>query len=70
MEKRPLGQSSLSVLPITCGCTVFGWAADEKASFALLDGFLGAGFNFINTVGVYARWHPGNTGGEVRSDYR
>jgi len=43
---------------------VFGWTADEKTSFSLLDGFVGSGFNFIDTADVYSRWHPGNTGGE------
>ena len=64
MEKRQLGQSSLHVYPITFGGNVFGWTADEAASFKLLDGFVGAGFNFIDSADVYSRWHPGNTGGE------
>jgi aryl-alcohol dehydrogenase-like predicted oxidoreductase len=64
MEKRQLGQSSLHVYPITFGCNVFGWTADEAMSFRLLDGFLDAGFNFIDTADVYSRWHPGNKGGE------
>nr|WP_294523552.1 aldo/keto reductase [uncultured Rhodopila sp.] len=64
MEKRKLGKSSLEVPPITFGCNVFGWTADEKTSFALLDAWLDAGFNFLDTADVYARWHPGNSGGE------
>ena len=64
MEKRQLGQSSLHVYPITFGGNVFGWTADEKTSFALLDQFIGGGFNFIDTADVYSRWHPGNSGGE------
>ena len=64
MEKRQLGQSSLHVAPITFGGNVFGWTADEKASFALLDSFVASGFNFIDTADVYSRWHPGNNGGE------
>jgi aryl-alcohol dehydrogenase-like predicted oxidoreductase len=64
MEKRRLGQSSLVVPPITFGCNVFGWTADEPASFALLDAWLDAGFNFLDTADVYSRWHPGNSGGE------
>jgi aryl-alcohol dehydrogenase-like predicted oxidoreductase len=64
MEKRRLGQSSLEVSPITFGCNVFGWTVDEKASFALLDAWLEAGFNFLDTADVYSRWHPGNSGGE------
>ena len=64
MEKRQLGQSSLHVYPIAFGGNVFGWTADEATSFKLLDGFVGAGFNFIDSADVYSRWHPGNTGGE------
>jgi aryl-alcohol dehydrogenase-like predicted oxidoreductase len=64
MEKRRLGQSSLEVPPITFGCNVFGWTADEATSFALLDAWLDAGFNFLDTADVYSRWHPGNTGGD------
>jgi len=64
MEKRKLGQSSLRVPPITLGCNVFGWTVDEASSFALLDAALDAGLNFLDTADVYARWHPGNSGGE------
>ena len=64
MEKRRLGHSSLMVAPLTFGCNVFGWTADQAMSFKLLDGFLAAGFNFIDTADVYARWVPGNSGGE------
>jgi aryl-alcohol dehydrogenase-like predicted oxidoreductase len=64
MEKRKLGQSSLEVPPITLGCNVFGWTADEKTSFALLDAWLAAGFNFLDTADVYARWVKGSTGGD------
>ena len=64
MEKRRLGRSSLMVAPLTFGCNVFGWTADQAMSFKLLDGFLAAGFNFIDTADVYARWVPDNSGGE------
>jgi aryl-alcohol dehydrogenase-like predicted oxidoreductase len=64
METRRLGQSSLEVPPITFGCNVFGWTVDEKTSFALLDAWLDAGFNFLDTADVYSSWHPGNRGGE------
>jgi aryl-alcohol dehydrogenase-like predicted oxidoreductase len=64
MEKRRLGQSSLEVPPITFGCNVFGWTADEKTSFALLDAWVAAGFNFLDTADVYARWVKGSTGGD------
>ena len=46
--------------PITFGGNVFGWTADEAMSFKLLDAFVAAGFNFIDSADVYSRWHPGN----------
>src|ERR1700745_4483007 len=64
MEKRRLGQSSLHVSPITFGCNVFGWTVDEKSAFGVLDAWLDAGFNFLDTADVYSRWAPGNKGGE------
>ena len=64
MEKRRLGQSSLYIAPLAFGGNVFGWTADEKTSFALLDEFVAAGFNFIDSADVYSRWVPGNQGGE------
>jgi aryl-alcohol dehydrogenase-like predicted oxidoreductase len=64
MEKRRLGQSSLQIAPLAFGGNVFGWTADEATSFALLDAFVAAGFNFIDSADVYSRWHPGNQGGE------
>jgi aryl-alcohol dehydrogenase-like predicted oxidoreductase len=54
----------LHVYPITFGGNVFGWTADEPMSFKLLDAFVAAGFNFIDSADVYSRWHPGNKGGE------
>lgn len=67
MEKRPLGNSDLNVYPIMLGGNVFGWTIDEKTSFSVLDGFTGAGFNFLDTADVYSRWAPGNSGGESES---
>jgi aryl-alcohol dehydrogenase-like predicted oxidoreductase len=64
MEKRRLGQSSLYIAPVAFGGNVFGWTADEKTSFELLDAFVAAGFNFIDSADVYSRWHAGNQGGE------
>jgi aryl-alcohol dehydrogenase-like predicted oxidoreductase len=43
---------------------VFGWTVNEQTSFALLDAWLDAGFNFLDTADAYSRWHPGNSGGE------
>jgi aryl-alcohol dehydrogenase-like predicted oxidoreductase len=64
MEKRRLGRSELMVAPLCFGGNVFGWTADEPTSFALLDAFVEAGFNFIDTADVYSRWVPGHAGGE------
>ena len=64
MQKRRLGQTDLSIAPLVLGGNVFGWTADEKTSFALLDRFVDAGLNAIDTADVYSRWAPGNTGGE------
>lgn len=64
MTRRKLGRSDLSIAPIVFGGNVFGWSADEKTSFTLLDAFVDAGFNAIDTADVYSHWVPGNTGGE------
>lgn len=64
MKKRQLGASSLTVAPITFGGNVFGWTVDEAMSFKILDTFVGAGFDFIDTADVYSRWNEGNKGGE------
>lgn len=64
MQHRQLGRSPLSIAPLAFGGNVFGWSADEKRSFELLDLFVDAGFNLIDTADVYSAWVPGNLGGE------
>ena len=64
MQKRRLGRTDLSIAPLVLGGNVFGWTADEKTSFDLLDRFAGAGLNAIDTADAYSRWHAGNKGGE------
>ncbi|RCS29356.1 aldo/keto reductase [Rhodanobacter denitrificans] len=64
MHTRPLGNSPLSIAPLAFGGNVFGWSADEKRSFELLDAFVDAGGNLIDTADVYSAWVPGNYGGE------
>ncbi len=64
MQKRKLGRSGLEIAPLVFGGNVFGWTVDEKGSFTLLDAFLDAGFDCVDTADVYSRWKPGNTGGE------
>ena len=62
--KRRLGNSSLEVGPWALGGNVFGWTADEATSFKLLDAFIDAGLNLIDTADVYSKWIPGHKGGE------
>jgi aryl-alcohol dehydrogenase-like predicted oxidoreductase len=64
LDKRPLGRSGMTVAPLCFGGNVFGWTADEATSFSLLDAFVAAGFDFIDTANVYSRWVPGHQGGE------
>jgi aryl-alcohol dehydrogenase-like predicted oxidoreductase len=64
MDKRRLGRSELMVSPLCFGGNVFGWTADEATSFRLLDAYVDAGLNFIDTADVYSTWASGNTGGE------
>ncbi|MFD5873883.1 aldo/keto reductase [Streptomyces sp. NPDC060322] len=61
---RPLGSSGLQVFPLALGGNVFGWTADEDGTFAVLDAYVAAGGNFIDTADSYSAWIPGNEGGE------
>lgn len=62
MEKTTIQHTDLAVAPINFGGNVFGWTLDEEASFAILDRFTGAGFNFIDTADTYAWWLNGKGG--------
>lgn len=64
MQMRKLGNSGLQIAPLMFGGNVFGWTADEAMSFKLLDGFVGAGLNAIDTADVYSKWVSGHKGGE------
>jgi aryl-alcohol dehydrogenase-like predicted oxidoreductase len=64
MEKRKIGGSDLEVTPLALGGNVFGWTADEKASFDILDAFVDGGGTMIDTADVYSTWVPGHRGGE------
>ncbi len=64
MDKRKLGNSGLEIAPIVFGGNIFGWTVDEQTSFTLLDAFVAAGFNMIDTADSYSKWAPGNRGGE------
>ena len=64
MDKRRLGQSNIHTAPLVVGGNVFGWTLDEAASLRLLDEFVAAGFNVIDTADVYSVFVPGHQGGE------
>ena len=64
MDRRPLGSTGFDVAPLAFGGNVFGWTADEAMSFRLLDQFVEAGFNLIDTADSYSRWVTGHEGGE------
>src|SRR3569833_1922547 len=49
-----IADTELDVHPLCLGGNVFGWTADEDASFAVLDAYTGAGGNFIDTADLYA----------------
>jgi len=65
--KRKLGRTDIAITPLMLGGNVFGWTADEKASFAVLDAFVDAGGDAIDTADVYSAWVPGHQGGESES---
>ncbi len=64
MKMRQLGKSAIQVAPLMLGGNVFGWTADEPTSFKILDAFVAAGLNFIDTADTYSTWVPGHQGGE------
>ncbi|HEX5129495.1 MAG TPA: aldo/keto reductase, partial [Usitatibacter sp.] len=67
MEKKKLGDSGFAVAPLALGGNVFGWTADEKTSFAILDRFIDGGFQLVDTANTYSTWVPGHAGGESES---
>jgi aryl-alcohol dehydrogenase-like predicted oxidoreductase len=64
MKRHRLGRTNFEVAPLAFGGNVFGWTADEPTSFRLLDAFVDAGGNLIDTANSYSRWVPGHQGGE------
>jgi len=64
MQRRKLGRTGFEVAPLALGGNVFGWTADEPTSFRILDAFVDAGFNLVDTADSYSRWAPGHQGGE------
>lgn len=64
MHKRKLGDSGIEVAPLAFGGNVLGWTVDDETGFRLLDAFVDAGFNLIDTADVYPKWAQGRQGGE------
>jgi aryl-alcohol dehydrogenase-like predicted oxidoreductase len=64
MQTRSIGTSDLKVAPLVFGGNVFGWTADERTSFSILDAFVDHGLNFVDTADVYSAWVDGHQGGE------
>jgi aryl-alcohol dehydrogenase-like predicted oxidoreductase len=64
MQKHTIGTSDLQVAPLVFGGNVFGWTADERTSFSILDSFVDHGLNFIDTADCYSQWAEGHQGGE------
>lgn len=59
-----IGSSDLDVFPLGLGGNTFGWTSDKDTSFAVLDAFVAAGGNHIDSADSYSAWAPGNVGGE------
>ena len=64
MPRVRLGTSELEVSRLVLGGNVFGWTADEEASYAVLDAYAAAGGNAIDVADAYPYWVPGCAGGE------
>jgi aryl-alcohol dehydrogenase-like predicted oxidoreductase len=67
MERRKFGVTDLEVSTLCLGSMQFGWTADEAAAFDIMDAFVAAGGNFLDTADVYSRWAPDNPGGVSES---
>lgn len=64
MKKIKIGDTSLEIGPFSLGGNVFGWTIDEEKSFEILDAYVEAGYNFIDTADMYSYWINGGGGGE------
>ncbi|MGV0869010.1 aldo/keto reductase [Corynebacterium kalidii] len=56
--------TDLEITPVNLGGNTFGWTSDVRESFDVLDAFLDAGGNFIDTADMYSQWGEGHSGGE------
>lgn len=53
MRRRPLGAAGVSVGELALGTMTFGMEADEPTSHSIMDTFMAAGGNLIDTADVY-----------------
>jgi aryl-alcohol dehydrogenase-like predicted oxidoreductase len=67
MKKVELGNTGKMVSTLCLGAMYLGTRQNESQSFALLDQFVAAGGNFIDTANIYAWWVEGFQGGESES---
>jgi aryl-alcohol dehydrogenase-like predicted oxidoreductase len=58
MQYRKLGRTGLKVSELCLGTMQFGWTTDEKSSVEVLDAFVAAGGNLIDTADIYTMWGP------------
>jgi len=63
MNYRNLGRTGLKVSELCLGTMQWGWTADEETSWQVMDAFVEAGGNFIDTADIYSNWAPNNPGG-------
>ncbi len=63
MNNRRLGRTGLQVSELCLGTMQWGWTTDEATGWQVMDAFVAAGGNFIDTADMYSNWAPGNPGG-------
>ena len=64
---RKIDGTDLNVFELCLGTNPFGWTASEEESFAVLDAYVAAGGNFIDTADAYSVWADGHVGGEAET---
>jgi aryl-alcohol dehydrogenase-like predicted oxidoreductase len=58
---QTIPNSELAVSPICLGAASLGVGSSRREAFALLDAYVDAGGNFIDTARVYSDWIPGES---------
>lgn len=64
MKKSNLKNTTLNIAPFNLGGNVFGWTIGEEKSFEILDAYVAAGYNFIDTADIYSFWVDEGEGGQ------